>query len=126
MNERREMLVAVSDEFEGHLEPLIVVADAHLVLTGLKHGVERRALPVLRGLALAGRSIFERVAFVRFDVAPAEALALEDGMQRVDENEAARQIDAGRPGAFAELAHKVGFRDAGEARTGQPVHDLKA
>lgn len=98
----------------------------HFVLAGLKHGVERRALPVFCCFAFTGRAVFEGVAFVRVDVTPAKALALEYGMQRVDEDEPAREFQPGGSRALAEFAHKLGFGDAGQAGARQPIHDLEA
>src|ERR1019366_1299822 len=54
------------------------------------------------------------VALVGFGIVPAESAPLEDRMQRVDENQAARQLEAGRPAALAKAADQVVFRQAGE------------
>ena len=96
--------------------------DQHLVMAVFEHVKEGRAAPVLRGVALAGRAVFEGVALVGLDVVPAKPAALEDRMQRIDEDEAARQIEALGPAALAEAAQQVVLGQAGEALADQPVH----
>ena len=73
--------------------------DPHLVMAVFEHVIEGRAAPVLRRVALAGRPIFEGVALVGLDVVPAKPAALEDRMQGIDEDEAARQLEARRRGS---------------------------
>src|ERR1700761_6761028 len=92
----------------------------------LEHVKERRAAPVGRGAAGAGRSVLERIALIAGNVVPAKAASLVDRMQRVDENLAARQIEPLGAAAFAETVQELGFRKSGQALAGQPVHQAKA
>jgi hypothetical protein len=74
-----------------------------------EHVVEGGATPVLGGVALVARHVFEGVALVGFPVVPAKAASLVDRVQRVDEDEAARQMQATVPAALAEAANQVGL-----------------
>src|SRR5258708_35683663 len=78
--------------------------DPHFLLAVFEHVKEGGAPPVLRGVARAGRAILEAVALVCFGVVPAEPAALENRMQRIDGEEAARQIDTPCPRALPEAA----------------------
>ncbi|MEH2469456.1 fructose-specific component phosphotransferase system IIB-like protein [Nitrobacteraceae bacterium AZCC 2299] len=129
MDEGDAMLVAVIGEVTDHREIVglrIGDVDLHLVMAVLEHVEERRASPVGGGLALLGRAIFERIALVGLGVVPAEAAALEDRVQRVDENEAARQLEPTVTTAFAEAADQVVFRQTGEPLADQPAHQFQS
>ena len=69
--------------------------------------VESRPPPVGLGIAGFGRTIFEAVALVGLGVGPAEAAPFEYGVQRVHEDERARQFDALGAAALAETADQV-------------------
>jgi hypothetical protein len=97
-----------------------------MLVTGLEHLVEDRAPPGLGGFALVAGAILEAVGLVGLDVVPAEAAALEDRVQRVDDDETIGEIDAFGPAALAEAAQQVVFRQAGEALADQPVHQAHA
>ena len=62
---------------------------------------------IRRGVAGFGRTIFETVALVGLGVGPAEAATLEHRVQRVHEDERARQLDALGAAALAEAADQV-------------------
>jgi hypothetical protein len=97
VHEGDEMPVTFGSEIVDHRKierGAIGEIDPHFLLAVFEHVKEGGAPPVLRGVARAGRSIFEAVALVGFGVVPAKSPALEDRMQRIDENEAARQIEA--------------------------------
>ena len=67
MHEGHEMPVALGGELVDRREierGAIGQIDPHLVVAVFEHVKEGRAPPVLRGIALAGRSIFEAVALV--------------------------------------------------------------
>ena len=90
MHEGDEMLVALGGELVDHREIERVALgeiDPDLVLAVFEHVIEDRAAPVLGGIALAGRAVFEGVAFVGLSVVPAKAAALEDRVQRIDEDD---------------------------------------
>src|ERR1700704_2398798 len=91
-----------------------------------EHVVERGTAPVLGGVALGARHVFECVALVGFPVVPAKAASLIDRMQRVDEDQAARQMQAAVAAALAEAADQVALGKAGETLTDQPVHQVQA
>ena len=103
----------------GEIEPQLLVAM-------LQHVEEGAAPPVPRRIAGIGRAILETVALVGFGVVPAKAAALEDRVQRIDEDEPARQVETARPAALAETADQVVLRQAGEALGHEPVHQAQA
>ncbi len=122
------MLVSLLGELMDHREVemgAIGQVDRKLVMALFEHVMEGRAAPVLRRLALVGRTVFERIALVARPIAPAEAAALENRMQRVDEAKSARQLDAGCAAAFAEAAQDVVLRQAGQALADQPVDEFE-
>ena len=82
----------LAHEFES-MASAIGEVDRHFLDAAFEHVVEDRILPGLRGFALVGRPIFERVAFVGLGVVPANAAALEIRVQRIDEDHPARQAD---------------------------------
>src|ERR1700716_1521039 len=92
----------------------------------LEHVVEGGAPPVLRGVALAGRAILKTVALVGLGGIPAKAAALEDRVQRIDEDQPARQIEPACPAALAEAAQQVILGQTGQALADQPVHQAQA
>jgi len=47
-------------------------------------------------------------------------------VQRVDEGEAARQVETACPAALAEAAEQIVFRQSGQPLTDQPVHQAQA
>ena len=129
MHEGQEMPVTLRGEIVDHREierGAIGKIDPHFVMAVFEHVKEDGAAPVLRGVALAGRSIFEAVALVGFGVVPAKSAALENRVQRVDEDEAARHIETAGPAALAEAAHQIVLGHAGQALAGQPVHQVEA
>ena len=91
-----------------------------------EHVVEGRAPPVLRGIALVGRTIFESFAFVGLGIGPAKSAPLEDRVQRIDEDEPARQVEALGAAALAKAAQQIVFGQAGETLADQPVHQTQA
>ena len=54
------------------------------------------------------------VALVGLGVVPAKAAALEDRVQRIDEDEAARQVEPAGPAALAEAAQQIVLGQAGQ------------
>nr|AAF22882.1 adenylate cyclases-like protein [Bradyrhizobium japonicum] len=91
------MLMALLGEFADLREiqrRRVGEIDHHLVVAVLEHVEEHRAAPVLGRIAFGGRTVFERVALVARPVAPAETAALIDRMQRVDDDEGAREFQA--------------------------------
>ena len=88
--------------------------------------VECRAPPVFRGVALVGRAILEPVALVGLGVVPAKSAALEHRVQRVDEDEGARQLQAMGAAALAEAAKQIVFGQTCQALVDQPVHQAQA
>ena len=94
-------------------------------MTVLEHVKEGGAAPVLRGVAIAGRSIFERIALVGFGIVPAKSTSLEHWMQRIDEDEAARQIETFRTATLAEATQQIVLGEAGQALANQPVHQVQ-
>src|SRR5882724_5224611 len=92
----------------------------------LEHVKEGTAAPVLRGVALIGRSVLERIALVGLGVVPAKSAPLEDRMQGVDEDEAPRQIETFRPATLAEAADQIVLWQARETLADQPVHQAQA
>ena len=105
--------------------PAVGKVDRQLLMAVFEHVVEDRAPPGLRGFALVGRAIFEDVAFVGLGVVPAKAAALENRMQRVDEDDAARHLEALGAAALAEAADQIVFGQACEALADQPVHQAQ-
>ena len=123
------MLVALGREFvEARIAERVRVGevDHAMLVTVFEHVVEDRAPPGLGGIALVARAVLEGVGLVGLDVVPAEAAALEDRMQRVDDDEAVGQIDAFGAAALAEAPEQVVFRQASEALADQPVHQAHA
>src|SRR5207247_10691420 len=57
---------------------------------------------------------------------PAKRPALEDRMQRIDENEAARQIETACPAALAKAADQIVLGQAGQALANQPVDQVQS
>src|SRR3977135_2258994 len=100
--------------------------DPQFVMTVFEHVIEGGPTPVLRGIALAGRSILEDSALVCFGVVPAKSAPLENRVQRIDEDEAARQIKTSCPAALAEAANQGVLRHAGPALADQPVHQVQS
>ena len=110
MHERHKMTVAFCGKLVDRREVergAIGEIDPHFVVAVLQHVKEGRAPPVLRRIALPGRSIFEAVALVGLGVVPAKSAALENRVQRIDEDQAARQIEAFGAAALAEAAHEI-------------------
>src|SRR6185436_3165633 len=105
----------------GQIEP-------DLIMAVLEHVEEDRAPPMLGSLAvvITGRAIFECVPFIGRRMIPLEAPALEDGMQRVDDDEGTRQVDTGGAAARTEAAQQVVFGKAGKALADQPVDQVEA
>ena len=129
MHERHEMTVAFCGKLVDRREVergAIGEIDPQFVVAVLKHVKEGRAPPVLRRIALPGRSIFEAVALVGLGVVPAKSAALENRVQRIDEDQPARQIEAFGAAALAEAAHQIVLGKAGQALADQPVHQLEA
>ena len=129
MHEGQEMPVAVCGELIDQREIercAIGEIDLEFVMAVFEHVIEGGAAPVLRGMALAGRSILEGVALVGFGVVPAKSAALENRVQRIDEDEAARQVETACPAALAEAADQIGLGHAGQALAHQPVHQLQS
>jgi hypothetical protein len=91
-------------------------------MAGFEHVIEDRVAPGFGGFALVGRAIFEDVAFVGLGIVPAKAAALENRMQRIDEDHPARHRDALGAAAFAKTADQVIFGQACETLADQPVH----
>ena len=100
--------------------------DPHFLLAVFEHVKEGGAPPVLRGGARAGRAILEDVALVCFGVVPAKPAALENRMQRIDEEEAARQIDTPCPAALAKAANQIVLGQAGQTLANQPVDQVQS
>jgi hypothetical protein len=100
--------------------------DHQLVQAVFQLVVEGRPPPVRRGIARFGRAIFETVALIGLGVGPAEAAALEHRVQRVDEDEPARQLDAPSAAALAETADQVVSGQTRQALADQPVHQAQA
>src|SRR6266478_801157 len=124
MHEGQEMPVASCRELIDQREIkrcAIGEIDLELVMTVFEHVIERGAAPVFRGRALAGRSVLEGVALVCFGVVPAKSAPLENRVQRIDEDEAARQVETAGPAALAEAADQIVLGRAGQALADQPV-----
>jgi hypothetical protein len=68
---------------------------------------ENRTTPDV--VILAGRPIFEGIAFVGVSAVPAKSASLEDWMQGVDKDKAARQVEPCDAAALAEAADQVVF-----------------
>src|ERR1700753_2857504 len=71
------MPMPAGGEFIDHREVergAIGEIDQDLVLAVFEHVIESRAAPGLRRVALAGRPIFEHVALVGIDIAPAKPM----------------------------------------------------
>ena len=83
--------------------------DQHLVMAVFEHMKEHRAAPILRRVALVGRSILETIGLVGLGIVPTKSASLEDRMQGVDKDEAARQVEARGAAALAEAADQVVF-----------------
>jgi len=81
--------------------------DHELVQAVFQLVVEGRPPPVGLGIAGFGRTIFETIALVALGVGPAKTAALEHRVQRVDEDEPARQLDALGAAALAKTADQV-------------------
>src|ERR1700744_6285398 len=89
-----------------------------------EHVEEYRTTPSV--VIVAGRPIFERIAFVGVDIVPAKSTTFENRMQRVDKDKAARQIQARGTALLAEATDQVILGQPGEALACQPVHQPKA
>jgi len=63
-----------------------LLANSFIVLAVLEHVEEHRAAPVPGRVAFGGRAVFEHIALVAGTVAPAEAAALIDRVQGVDDD----------------------------------------
>ena len=121
------MAVALLRQLVDHREVergAIGKIDPHFVMAVFEHVKEGGAAPVLRRIALGGRAVFEALAFVGFGVVPAKSAPLENRMQRIDEDQPARQLEAFGAAALAEAANEIVFRHAGQALADQPVHQL--
>ena len=94
---------------------------------GLEQVVERAAAPALRVLAtLARPPVLDDRALVRHRVAaPAEDAALVDRVQRVDEDEGARERQPGGDGPLAEAAQEIRLGRPGQPRGRDPGPDLR-
>ena len=128
MHESDKMLVALRREIVDHREVergAIGEIDRQFVIAVFKHVVEDRAAPVLRGVALVGRSIFERVALVGFGVVPAKSVSLEYRVQRIDQNEPARQLQPFGTATLAEAADQIVLWQTSETLADQPVHQAQ-
>ena len=120
-----QMLVALLGKFAHEFEivgPAIGEVDRQLLMAVFEHVIEDRVAPGFGGFALVGRAIFEDVAFVGLGIVPAKAAALENRVQRVDEDHPARHRDALGAAAFAKTADQVIFGQACETLADQPVH----
>ncbi len=129
MYEGDEMPVTFGSEIVDHRKierGAIGEIDPHFVMTVFEHVIKGGAPPVLRGIARAGRSILEAVALVCFGVVPAKSAPLEDRMQRIDEDEAARQIETACPAALAKAANQIVLGQAGQALANQPVDQVQS
>ena len=110
VHEGHEMPVALGGKLVDQREVergAIGEIDPHLVMAVFEHVKEGGAPPVLRRIAFPGRAIFEAVALVGFGVVPAKSAALENRVQRIDEDQPARQIEAFGAAALAEAAHQI-------------------
>ena len=124
-----EMLVTLGGEVFDHRKVErgdVGKVDPDLVGAVLEHVVKGRTPPVLRRRALVARAVFEDVALIGLLCVPAKAAALEDRVQRIDEDEAARQVQPAGPAALAEPAQQIVFRQAGQTLMDQPVHQAQA
>ena len=104
------MLVTLSSDILDQIEIEIVAigeVDHQFVQAVFQLVIEGRPLPVRRGIAGFGRTIFETVALVGLGVGPAERASLEHRIKRVYRNEAARQLKSRRSAALAETADQV-------------------
>ena len=129
VDEGDQMLMALGGDLVDHREIELVAfgeVDPDLVMAVLEQMVKHGAAPALGGIARTGRAIFEGFAFVGLGVVPANAAALEDRVQRIDEEEATRQIEPLGAAALAEAAQQVVFGQAGQTLADQPVHQLQA
>ena len=86
--------------------------------------VERRQ--ALRCLADRGRAVLEYFALVALLVVPAEAAALKTRVQRVDDDEAARNRHPLGAAALAEAAEQIVFGQTFQTLADQPVHQAQA
>src|SRR5256885_616895 len=123
-----QMLVTLLDEIAGEFEIVGCVTgelDRQFLMAVFEHVIEDRTAPGLRGLALVGRAIFEDVALVGLGVVPAKAAALENRVQRIDEDHPARHGQAFGAAALAEAADQVIFGQTCEALADQPVHQAQ-
>ncbi len=124
-----EMLVTFLGEIADNSEVVGIAigeVDRQFLMAVFEHVVENRTPPRLRGFALVGRAVFEHVALVGLGVVPAKAAALENRMQRVDEDQAARHVEALGAAALAEAADQIVFGQTSEALADQPVHQAQA
>ena len=129
VDEGEEMPVTFFGELADHREIQrggISQIDAELVVAVFQHVMEGGTAPVLCSITVGRGLVFEAVALVGLGVAPAKAAALIDRMQRVDEDEPARQVEPVRAAALAEAADEVVFGQAREALADQPVHQAQA
>ena len=125
--EADEVPVPARGEIGDHreVERWIGKIEPQFVMAAFEHVIKRGAAPVQRGVALAGRPVFEAVALVGFGVVPAESAALENRVQRIDEDDAARQLEALRAAALAEAANQIVLRQSGQPLAHHPVHQLQ-
>ena len=96
-------------------------APAQFLTAGLQQVVERTALPDCGGLAFGGAAILGGRLFLHVVVAPAEDGAFVHRMQRVDDDERARDRKAGDVALLAEFTQQVGFLRALQATADDPV-----
>jgi hypothetical protein len=100
--------------------------DPHFVMTAFEHVKEGGAAPISCSIAVSGRPVFEALALVGFTVVPAKSAPLENRVQRIDEDQPARQLEALRAAALAEAANEIILRHAGQALAHQPVHQAQS
>ncbi len=129
VNEGDEMLVTFVREFADHREVefrAIGEIDHKLVVAVFEHVVESGTAPVLRRIALTGRSVFETIALIGLAVVPAETAPLENRVQGVDEGQPPRQIDAAGAATLAKAADQIVSGQARQPLADQPVHQAQA
>lgn len=100
--------------------------DLDIVVAVFEHVMEDRAAPVPRGVALTGRSVLECIVLVGFGVVPAKSAPLENRVQRIDEDQPARQFETACPAAFAKTADQVDLGQTAQALAHQPVHQVQS
>src|SRR5439155_27371110 len=89
-----------------------------------QQGKNRDSSPAFRGPAFVGPPVVQ--VLDRFGVisAPAKSAAFVNRMQRVDNDEATRQLNSRIDGATAKPGHQLAFGAANQARLGHPSRKL--